>query len=209
VSSPKEIAYYNPPTRTFDDPTAKAFASTAAAAAPGLAVCRIATAAGLRAVGASPSTAQTDAANPLESLTAPLTNVIEGGMISHFAMSAPAFVPERNEVWYSDGMYGFYAVRLSDGVWSPSTAAAAPAAPSAVADPASAATTEASADAASPAPAASPASDSVRAAPDASPSSGVRDALARTGQPVPLVLAAVAIGAGLLARRARRRASSS
>jgi hypothetical protein len=34
-------------------------------------------------------------------------------------MSAPTFVPSRNEVWYSDGMYGFYVVRLTNRVWSP------------------------------------------------------------------------------------------
>jgi hypothetical protein len=33
------------------------------------------------------------------------------------ALSAPAFAPERNEIWYSDGNYGFYAVRLTDGAW--------------------------------------------------------------------------------------------
>ena len=29
-------------------------------------------------------------------------------------MSSPAFVPERNEIWYSDGLSGFYAVRLTN-----------------------------------------------------------------------------------------------
>jgi hypothetical protein len=33
------------------------------------------------------------------------------------AMSAPAFVPERNEIWYTDANYGFYALRLTNGVW--------------------------------------------------------------------------------------------
>jgi hypothetical protein len=36
---------------------------------------------------------------------------------SSFAMSAPAFAPERGEIWYSDGYSGFYAVRLTNGVW--------------------------------------------------------------------------------------------
>jgi hypothetical protein len=36
---------------------------------------------------------------------------------SNWAMSAPAFVPERNEIWYTDGYSGFYAVRLTNGVW--------------------------------------------------------------------------------------------
>ena len=35
---------------------------------------------------------------------------------SNWAMSSPSFVPERNEIWYSDGLSGFYAVRLTDSV---------------------------------------------------------------------------------------------
>src|SRR5919106_78272 len=38
---------------------------------------------------------------------------------SNWAMSSPSFVPERREIWYSDGYSGFYAVRLANGVWSP------------------------------------------------------------------------------------------
>ena len=30
-------------------------------------------------------------------------------------MSSPSFVPERGEIWYSDGLSGFYAVRLTNG----------------------------------------------------------------------------------------------
>ena len=33
---------------------------------------------------------------------------------SNYAMSSPSFVPERNEIWYSDGFSGFYAVRLTN-----------------------------------------------------------------------------------------------
>jgi hypothetical protein len=36
---------------------------------------------------------------------------------SAFAMSAPAFAPERNEVWYADGNSGFYALRITNGAW--------------------------------------------------------------------------------------------
>jgi len=36
---------------------------------------------------------------------------------SNLAQSSPTFVPERKEVWYSDGFSGFYAVRLTNGVW--------------------------------------------------------------------------------------------
>jgi hypothetical protein len=41
---------------------------------------------------------------------------------SNYAMSSPAFVPERHEVWYTDGFQGFYAVRLTNDVWNPSGA---------------------------------------------------------------------------------------
>src|SRR4051812_2370233 len=36
---------------------------------------------------------------------------------SDFAMSQPAFVPERREVWFSDGTSGFYALRVAKSVW--------------------------------------------------------------------------------------------
>ena len=36
---------------------------------------------------------------------------------SNYAMSQPDFVPERSEIWYSDGNSGFYAIRLTNGVW--------------------------------------------------------------------------------------------
>ena len=36
---------------------------------------------------------------------------------SSYAMSAPAFVPERKELWYSDGNSGFYSVRVTHGAW--------------------------------------------------------------------------------------------
>jgi len=42
-----------------------------------------------------------------------------------WAASAPAFVPERGEIWYSDGFSGFYALRFLNGVWPFPTAAAA------------------------------------------------------------------------------------
>jgi hypothetical protein len=31
--------------------------------------------------------------------------------------SAPAFVPERSEIWYTDANYGFYALRVTNEVW--------------------------------------------------------------------------------------------
>jgi Ca2+-binding RTX toxin-like protein len=33
-------------------------------------------------------------------------------------MSSPSFVPSRNEIWYSDGFQGFFAVRLTNGAWN-------------------------------------------------------------------------------------------
>ena len=39
------------------------------------------------------------------------------GERSNYAMSAPAFAPKRGEIWYSDGNSGFYALRVSKGVW--------------------------------------------------------------------------------------------
>ncbi|HUF33793.1 MAG TPA: hypothetical protein VMN58_11370 [Acidimicrobiales bacterium] len=45
-----------------------------------------------------------------------------------YAMASPSFAPERREIWYSDGNSGFYAVRLTNGVWDPPEALAADAA---------------------------------------------------------------------------------
>jgi hypothetical protein len=39
------------------------------------------------------------------------------GEKSQYAMSKAAFVPERGEIWYSDGNSGFYALRMAKGVW--------------------------------------------------------------------------------------------
>jgi hypothetical protein len=41
---------------------------------------------------------------------------------SNYAMSSPAFVPERREIWYTDGFSGFYAVRVTNDVWPASGA---------------------------------------------------------------------------------------
>ena len=40
-----------------------------------------------------------------------------GFQASDFAMSQPAFVPARHEVWFTDGTSGFYALRVNDDVW--------------------------------------------------------------------------------------------
>lgn len=36
---------------------------------------------------------------------------------SNWAMSSPSFVPERKEIWYSDGYSGFYVVRVTNDAW--------------------------------------------------------------------------------------------
>jgi hypothetical protein len=40
-----------------------------------------------------------------------------GGTDSDFAMSQPAFVPEKREVWYTDGESGFYDLQIDKRVW--------------------------------------------------------------------------------------------
>jgi hypothetical protein len=35
-----------------------------------------------------------------------------------YAMSAPAFVPERDEIWFSDGNSGFYNIHVTNGAWA-------------------------------------------------------------------------------------------
>src|SRR5205085_1328786 len=46
-----------------------------------------------------------------------------GNQASDFTMSQPAFVPERHEVWFSDGTSGFYALRVNQDVWPGGTGA--------------------------------------------------------------------------------------
>jgi len=49
---------------------------------------------------------------------APTKPRTENGMNpSSYAMSRPAFAPDRREVWYSDGGTGFYNVRVAASVW--------------------------------------------------------------------------------------------
>jgi hypothetical protein len=58
---------------------------------------------------------------------APNTRSNTAGPPSNYAMSSPTFVPERNEVWYTDGNSGFYNVRLSNwpGASTPNAGVAA------------------------------------------------------------------------------------
>jgi hypothetical protein len=56
----------------------------------------------------------------------PPTKPYTGGA---YAMSSPVLIPERGELWYSDGVSGFYAVKVTNGVWpstSPASAGGAP-----------------------------------------------------------------------------------
>lgn len=46
-----------------------------------------------------------------------------------YAMSSAAFVPERGEIWYSDGESGFYALRVTNGVWPFAAPAETPSSP--------------------------------------------------------------------------------
>jgi hypothetical protein len=49
----------------------------------------------------------------------PKEPTIPGDQPTSYAMSSPSFVPERGEIWYTDGNSGFYAVRVTNGVWDP------------------------------------------------------------------------------------------
>ena len=79
------------------------------------------------AVTATQSSSSDSSPSPADVLKSYPAAPFYGNTLTHWAMSAPTFVPSRNEVWYSDGMYGFYAVRLTNDVWSPDGAEPAPA----------------------------------------------------------------------------------
>jgi hypothetical protein len=44
-----------------------------------------------------------------------LSDLATNAIPPSWAQSSPAFVPERCEIWYSDGRTGFYNVRLTNG----------------------------------------------------------------------------------------------
>ena len=60
-----------------------------------------------------------DPANPREVayFNQPLVSGPDPSERGAYAMSAPAFAPERNEIWYSDANTGFFVVRLTNGAW--------------------------------------------------------------------------------------------
>jgi hypothetical protein len=47
----------------------------------------------------------------------PSARVETGEQPSDFAMSRPEFAPERREIWYTDGVDGFYVLRLAPSAW--------------------------------------------------------------------------------------------
>jgi hypothetical protein len=59
----------------------------------------------------------------------PTEPTIPGDPPSSYAMSSPSFVPERGEIWYSDGNSGFYNVRITNGAWAPGPDSARPRSP--------------------------------------------------------------------------------
>jgi hypothetical protein len=128
---PSEIAYFNPPTKDVLNTATKA---SIASSLPNLYVCRISVVA-TESSASSPSASASDPPSPADTFKSFPPAPFYGNTVTHWAMSAPTFVPSRNEVWYSDGMYGFYAVRLSSSVWSAAADAADAAADQAAANP--------------------------------------------------------------------------
>lgn len=47
----------------------------------------------------------------------PRAGSLAGLLPGNLAMSQPAFVPERREIWYTDATSGFYVVRVSEDAW--------------------------------------------------------------------------------------------
>lgn len=60
-----------------------------------------------------------DPRNPREAgyFVAPLVPRFGTDAPTNNAMSRPSFVPERREIWYTDGNSGFYALRVAKGAW--------------------------------------------------------------------------------------------
>lgn len=86
-----------------------------------------------------------DPANPVEIAYYNAPSDPDAPTAGSYAMASPSFVPDRNEIWYSDGHSGFHVVRLAEGIWprrgatpvqTPSTEPATTAAPSPAAAPA-------------------------------------------------------------------------
>jgi hypothetical protein len=80
---------------------------------PGILACST-IASGLRVFDISELTQPKEIAYYVTPTKAKVENTAQA---SDFAMSQPAFVPERHEVWFTDGTSGFYALHVSDSVW--------------------------------------------------------------------------------------------
>ena len=118
---------------------------------------------------------------------------------SNWAMSAPAFVPERKEIWYTDGFQGFYAVRVTNDAWPDATAPA----PDVTPDPAPVAATTANpapspTTSAAPAPSVSPATSTAPTTTQTLPVTGLADSVGNLGR---LMLAAALLLGAVRRRR--------
>jgi RTX calcium-binding nonapeptide repeat (4 copies) len=60
------------------------------------------------------------------SFPAPPDRETSTGAGVNYAMAKPVLVPERNEIWYSDGNKGFFALRVTNGAWPVGTLGACP-----------------------------------------------------------------------------------
>ena len=63
---------------------------------------------------------------------------VEAGGEANAAFASASFVPERREIWYSDGNRGFYALRLTNGAWPGAGAPPVPVTPPVTRPPAAA-----------------------------------------------------------------------
>lgn len=125
--------------------------------------------------------------------------VADGGP-ANSAFSSASFVPERNEIWYSDGDRGFYALRLTNGVWPAAARVPAGAAPTGQVPPGQVPASSAAAPSKAPSASAAPAAGN-----PASTTSARSGALPATGPAVPVLAGAVLLGAALTTRRLTRR----
>jgi hypothetical protein len=71
-------------------------------------------ASGLRVFDISKVTQPKEIAYYVHPSTAATENGLDG---SNYAMSQPAFVPERHEIWYTDGGTGFNVLRMKAALW--------------------------------------------------------------------------------------------
>ncbi|MCU1692319.1 MAG: hypothetical protein JWM64_1410 [Frankiales bacterium] len=126
-----------------------------------------------------------DVRDPLHPKEVAYESPPQPGTTTAASVSAPAFVPARREVWYTDGTGGFRVVRLTAAAWPTARGAAAPVRPAAA--PAAA-------------PAASP-STAPRTSPAPARPATAAGTLAATGPALPLGLGVLLAGLALVVRR--------